>query len=96
MGALVVCVQDLCKKFATHSGKPQQTPSEALFRPHHNARISASANTVEVTGFSRAAKEKVLRAYPIQVKNNSFFHDQKVGAQGKREREIHIGLSVAG
>lgn len=51
--------------------------------------------------FSRVPKGKVLWVYPIQVKNNSFFHDQKVGAQGaqgtgelQRVREIHIGLSL--
>lgn len=32
--------------------------------------------------FSRPPKGKVLRIYPIQVRDNGFFHGQKVGEQG--------------
>lgn len=47
-------------------------------RKHGTSQVF-SANS---ESFSRVPKGKVLWVYPIQVKNNSFFHDQKVGAQG--------------
>lgn len=53
--------------------------------------------------FSRPPKGKVLRVYPIQVRDNGFFHSQKVGARGgglrsegvrEREGDSHWTLIV--